>query len=152
MSPPNVRSAGVRRRMSKVSTSKAAKGHLFSHQVLQGQGPEVCVVLLLHRGFSCDHASESRSVRRCSSFHEPHPPRSAGMNKASFCQSSSSGKSRICFAAFRTVSPTDMQNSFVECNGSTRRRWMLLCGMQSLSRQLAACTAGRPAGAWLVIS
>ena len=71
-----------------------------------------------------------------------------GRTRLRFCQSSSSGRSRIRFAAFRTVSSTDMQNSFGESDTSTRRRWMLL----SLSRQLAACTAGRPAGAWSVIS
>ena len=66
--------------------------------------------------------------RRCSSSHKPHPPRSAGMNKASFCQSSSSVNPEIRFAAFRTVSSTDTQISFVESDpaaGCTRSlyRW-----------------------------
>ena len=57
----------------------------------------------------------------------------------------------VRFAALSTVSSTDLQNSFVLSDPSTRRRRTLLCGMHFLSRQLAAWTAGRPAGAWSVI-
>ena len=153
VSPPSVKSAGVRRSMSKASTSKAAERASFS--LIKSSKARV------RRSESfCSFVWASAAImppilaawRRCSCFHKPHPPRSAGTNKASFCHSSSSGRSRIRFAAFRTVSSTEKQNSFVESDPSTRRRWMLLCGMHSRSRQLAACTAGRPAGAWSVIS
>ena len=83
--------------------------------------------------------------RRCSSFHKPHPPRSAGMNKASFCQSSSPGfVPPLSEPSRRRISRTPSSSS----TRALEEDGCFSAGMHSLSRQLAACTAGRPAGAW----
>ena len=85
VSPPNVRSAGVRRSVSKASTSKAAERASVS--LIKSSRARVRRSALF-----CSFIGVSAAVvppilaawRRCSSFHKPHPPRSAGLNKASF--------------------------------------------------------------------
>ena len=65
----------------------------------------------------------------------------ASANSASFCQSCSSGTSRIHFVELSTVPSTDLQNCFVLSDPRTRTRWMLLREIHSVTNKLAACTA-----------
>ena len=144
VSPPRVKSRGVRRARPKAPMSKAVWRESFSllsiPQVPALSSSRHLCPSLGHLLRSCipvlprDGAVRATAV---STRHDPWDEQCLVLPR----QSCSSGTSTIHVVELSTVPSTDLQNCFVLSDPRTRRRWMLLRGIHSLTYKLAACTA-----------